>query len=188
MSKRCDVCHGRTTIRLPIYQPLIGPRHGDKLTIPELWREYPCPECVPAVAEERIALVSHLTAFDSRMNNSDYIRLAQESAAHGLVAGLLKAGFIEFYFGQEDRAQLTTPLHATLGVVSKRHVASLEERITARQTEIAKLAVEEAVRQIRIWGSAYSGDEGRIFKGQAIDTVNKALTTVLEQRATTKVA
>ena len=77
---------------------------------------------------------------------------------------------------------------ATVGVVSLTRVASLERRVAERQEELAREVISEAAEQIRNWRSAYTGDEGTIQKGQAVDFVNAALPAILTRRSSMKAA
>lgn len=107
---------------------------------------------------------------------------ACRAATQALVDKLLDEDLIQFELGPEDALNLTVAVRATIGVVSPRHVASLEERIAERQEAVAREVAEQGARNIRAWGRAYSGDEGNISKGQAVSSLWEALRAVLARR------
>lgn len=93
--------------------------------------------------------------------------------AFGLAEQMLDEGLIAFA-EKEDPNRLQATVTGTVGVASKRHVATLEERVAERQMEIAERLVDEAVAGIHVWNSHHTGDEGSISKGQAADEVRRA--------------
>lgn len=174
----CVICCGTSIIRLPVRRRF-AVAAPETISMDEVSRIYPCPECAATIPQERLAIVHHHSLADSRIDDPAYIMAARESAAHGLVEGLLEGGFIQFERGHEDARERVFQTRATVGVVSPKHVATLEERIDERQADLANKLAIEAKAQIRIWGAYYTGDEGKIAKGQAADAVDRALKAIL---------
>lgn len=180
-NSRCEICRGSGLVRLPIYRTAaVTAFDNSAQIIEESARNYPCPECADLVPQERLALVQYHSLVDARCTDKEYIDAANEDAAHRLVGALLKGGFIRFEHGKKDARGLTFPIQATVGVVSTKHVATMEERIAERQDEFAREVINEAGRGIESWGT--SAGEGAIYKSQAIDELNLALRRLLSKR------
>lgn len=185
MSDPCNICGGSRKIRLPLRHPVsvslsdadmsIDPRPSSK--------EFACPECAPKVPEERVAILefgASITAYPK--DDAGYEEAARKTAAHSMVHELLRAGFIQFRKGPVDEFEMRYELVGRLGVVSTSVVASMEERIAERQTEVAKEVANRAAQQVAVWGSYYTGNNGSISKAQAIDAINQAAQAVFEER------
>jgi len=111
----------------------------------------------------------------------DYLPAMKRQTAHQFVQHLIDNGYIAFEVGQIDR-KLRRQIRATVGVVSKETVATLQERIAKHQETVARQVIEDAVRKIRQWGSGTSylhGDERMIRKRQAVEAVNEALAKIV---------
>lgn len=182
--RHCEVCRGRRAVRLRLYQrtPSITSAGRCPVPINEASREYPCPECGDSIPISRLAVLTEAQLIDSRDISSVGMQEACRAAAQAFVDKLLDEDLIQFELGPEDALNLTVAVRATIGVVSPRHVASLEERIAERQEAVAREVVEQGARNIRAWGRAYSGDEGNISKGQAVSSLWEALRAVLARR------
>jgi hypothetical protein len=182
---RCDICCGRGTIRLPVYRPVsVATTAEPPVSMDEASRSYPCPECSNPVPQDRVAIVQAHTVVDSRHEGDpNFMRHAKESAAHALVAQLLKGGYIRYERGPTDSHQWRFNSVATLGVVSQSHVATLEQRIAERQEELANELVAVAEEQSRHWGSYYTGREGPIQKSEVLRFLREALKGALAKRA-----
>lgn len=126
------------------------------------------------VVKEMVALVKYHGEIVTSIDDPQYGEPARKSLAHELVAALLRNGYITFTKGEADEMQRTRKMRAMLGVVSAAKVASMEERIAERQMEVASKLVSAAADEIRVWGRYYTGDEGNISKGQAVDAVVRA--------------
>lgn len=179
----CDICRGSGLIRLPIYRRMsvVHVEPTATFSVDEMSRQYPCPECSDAVPEERIAFVethSIMDAMDVRVPE-DY---ALRHAARGIAAEILKGGFITLRKGPLNDRELTYSTVATVGVVSPKHVATIEQRVSSRQAEVAREVADVAERAILHWGSYYSGPEGGIAKSQAVRELREALASVLKKR------
>jgi hypothetical protein len=146
-------------------------------------KEFPCPECAPKIPEERVAILEFGATIRAFGGDPRYEEAMRKDAAHSLVDAILRKGFIQFRKGPIDKFDMHYELTGRLGVVSPSVVSSMEDRISERQDKVAREVVALAAEKIRIWGSYYTGDEGRIGKGQAVDALEGALQMVLRARA-----
>jgi hypothetical protein len=183
----CEICRGSGLIRVPIFKRSVGPRDvpafGDR---DETSRSYPCPECSGSIPQERLEVVQYHGMVDMRDYDGDpeFKRYVARNAAHNFVDALLQEGFIRYESGPGDSSLgMRVPIRATLGVVSPRHVATLEQRIAVRQEELAREVIIEAERQIVMRPPPYTGAEGFIWKLGAVEAVKNALHVVLEKSA-----
>jgi uncharacterized small protein (DUF1192 family) len=176
--KACDICGGRRYIRLPILRPVsIATSFEATASVEPSSREYPCPECCGFVKEERVAVLDVHSQVSAHIKEPGYINHYRTSCAHRLVDHLLSGGFITFEEGKTDDKQMTFPIIASLGVVAKGTVSSLEERIAARQDQVARAVAEESKKQISNWNSYFGHSE--ILKRDARAQVDSALNSVL---------
>lgn len=179
----CEICRGRGTVRLPIYRRITSPGPAAVSTPSEApFRNYPCPECSDTITPERIFIVRQDSLVDSSIRSDDFTSHARRSMAAGLVHEALENGLIEFTRGPENWADMTKPMRATIGVVSPRHVTTLEQRVAAHQDQLAREILSEATAAIQVWNSAYTGAEGLISKAQAIKGAQEAVARVLKRR------
>jgi hypothetical protein len=183
---RCPVCQGQKTIRLPLYHSVSA--SFDPNAVPtimeETSRSFPCPECAPKTKEENVALLKYEATVTTQYEREPgFLEYVQKDMAHNLAHALLRDGHIQFVSLPADDAQLTRVTKATLGVVSANVIASMEDRISERQLEVAARLVPAASRKIRVWGSYYSGDEGSISKDQAVDAVKDAFKELASELA-----
>ncbi|TIX28896.1 hypothetical protein [Mesorhizobium sp.] len=118
----------------------------------------------------------------TRAGDPGYEEHVCNSLAHDLVDLILRSGHITFTKGEIDERLMTHEMSASLGVISAASVASMEERIAERQMEVAAKLVGAAAEEIRVWGRHYSGDEGSISKGQAVDAVARAFRIIKERK------
>jgi uncharacterized protein with PIN domain len=173
----CPICRGSRTIRLPLYREMavsFDPNITMQTTMEETSRQYPCPECAPKASEDNVAMVKYGAELAVHDEGPEYERYARKSLAHSLVDAILRNGYIAFTKGERDTWQRTQMMRATLGVVSAATVASMEQRIAARQMNVAAQLVDAAAHEIRIWAMHFTGDEGNISKGQAVDAIARA--------------
>lgn len=190
--KRCDICGNERVIRLPVRRPLstMPEPYRDTMIVSqsaETLRTFPCPACAQVTDFGHVAIMTasvDYAADSDLIGDPTYVEHVRNGAAHDLVELLVKSDNVEHrsdvpqpsrFFGRVSR------MRASIGVVSKNFVASLEDRITERQMMVADEVVKEAAAQIRQWGSLYSGLEGNISKGQAVDAVQRALRTIQER-------
>lgn len=182
----CDICDGSRVVRHRVRQKISASFTDAAISpIAMTAREYPCPACAKEVAPERIDVCASTVEYTDAYKGDEYERHLHEEAAHRLVGYLLSAGLFTFtkrpakteWFGA------TSEIIATLGVVSPRYVASLDERISARQDEVASDVVDVACAGIGVWDSHYTGNDGYIRKSQAMSEVRDALKAVLAKRS-----
>ena len=186
---RCVICRGARVIRLPVYRSVqawtVEAAH-DSISIDDASRIFPCPECAEEVPMEKVAIVE----VHSRVSVLHAVRYAghpgfmedvKETAAAMLVDELRKSGFISFQRGPDERDD-TFAMIATIGVVSPNTVTKLEERIAARQNDVARDVVEKTIAEVMNWGSHYTGGEGHISKSLTCDFLREKLTAILRDR------
>lgn len=182
----CEICRGRGTIRLPIYRRL-GAVVADFSASPvmkEDARDYPCPECSDQVAFARVGIVGALKEIDTRINDPKYIERVKRACAHSLVEEIINCGYVKVEMAPPDATKMRQTYRVTLGVVSQKQVATLEERVALRQIEIAQEVAAEAEAGINNWGSYYGHAD--ILKRDATREVREAIKTVLAKRAAWK--
>lgn len=182
MTERCPVCRGSGRIRLPLYRDIVPSfqyRHDIPASIEESSREYPCPECdADSAPFERVQTIaeSHDVVTDVMPQINEAVRYG---IAKKLAEWLLEHGMITFEIGKPSHVyhrRDMTPIRGTLSVVAPKHVATMQERIEARQFEVAEIASQEAQRGINNFGSYIS-----ISKDMACREVRQALLKVQEQ-------
>jgi hypothetical protein len=184
VSVKCLVCAGSRKIRLPLRYPLSASLSDAEMTVDPrpMYKEFACPECAPKVPEERVAILEFHAAVSAMIDDPGYEKHAREAAAHNMVSLLLRDGFIQFRKGPVNEIDMRYELTGRLGVVSTAVVALMEERIAERQTEVAREVEERAIEAVANWGSYYTGNEGTIFKSQAIDAISRAAKWVFADR------
>lgn len=184
MKPLCETCQGARVIRLPVFKSVVtafDPNAEPTISGPDS-RVWPCPQCAPSIPTERLAVVQFHSVRNTQIHDSQYIESSRKHAAHGLAAELLAQDFIRFEEGPADTYQMQIPMVATVGVVSRQHVATFEDRVARRQELIAREVVEEAFEYIRNCNSYYRGRDGEISKGEAIEEVRDAFNAVLRRR------
>lgn len=181
--KVCEICRGAGMVRFPIYRrATITSRYVDSPSIEESSRSYPCPECAPTIPEERLAVVQYHSWGDSQLiNEPGYAEASKRRAIHELAELIFSQGFVRFERGPDDGLELGYPMRATIGVVAPKRIATLEQRISEHQEELARDVAENAAADIANWG-VYFGALN-ISKDMAIGFVRSALKRVLAKRA-----
>lgn len=175
----CVICQGGGYVRLPVYRKtsytlspevLMG-----ALTVEENARTYQCPECRSAqAAQERVHIVyaeeivrdAHRYRENSGVDEHVARQLATATARKFLQDGLIEI--------RKEKRGDDIVYRSRIGAVSPRMVATLEQRAIDRMKEFLIGVRETAAAAISVWGSAYTGNEGVISKGQAIDFMNAA--------------
>lgn len=174
MKSNCDICRGAGSIRLPIFRrPMASP--NPSITLNDISRVYPCPECAETVPSDRLAVLQDHYMVDAHNNDPEFARDFEETAAHRLVAGLLEGGFIRFERGPVNHDTMRYRIVVTVGVVSREHVATLEERIVARQDEVVNEVISGTTRQMNLWRSKSWMDDGLIYKEIVVQYMSNAL-------------
>lgn len=182
MSRDCEICRGARIVRLPVYRRAEAAPFDETVpAIEQPWREYPCPECGDSVGMERVAVLDAHTMVDDRPYGPEFDQSLRHAAARRLVDHLLDGGYITFERGATDLRRQRYPVVATIGVVTKGAVASLEQRIAKRQGEVAAAAADEAIYQINNWGSASRFIDHRIGKDHAARFIREAVKEVSEK-------
>lgn len=144
----CEICRGSRIVRLPIYRPVSAQIQdmSAAVAMEATSRDYPCPECGGAVKEDRIAVLDAHAMGESRINDPEFHRHARRTAAHMLIDLLVEGDYIAYERGPIDSMHLRYPVIATLGVVSKGNVASIEARAIERGMQLAQAVADEAVK------------------------------------------
>ncbi|HWK44889.1 MAG TPA: hypothetical protein VNT30_09220 [Stellaceae bacterium] len=179
-TEACPICQGSRTVRLFVYHPVTTKPLARQARLEDSSRTYPCPECTrKAVSEEHVTILQHTAVFGATYLVREGLEIyAMRTAAAALSRRLLDDQFIKFsYF--PNVLPGSTEVVATLAAVAPSHVASMEQRIAERQGDVARRVVEQAVREIEIWGSAFGGTGGSIHKEMAVEAVKMALIRVL---------
>jgi len=185
-NRNCEICRGAGKIRLPVHKPMnFTDPISSKVSIDDISREYPCPECSDQVLQNQVSLVEYHSSVVSYIKGSDFVDYAKKNAAHILAYKLLEDGFITFVRGPDNLDDFTFELRATIGVVLPKHVAAIEEKVTQHQEELAEEVVEEAIHQIDLWRSAFADET--IRKSDAINFVKSSIPIVLRKRAARRV-
>jgi len=186
----CDICQGRGKISVPVRRPLdvcaMSVPVSAMLEVSH--RDYPCPECSDVTPVARVHAVqteSFVASYGGYVNDPEFIDHVQRGLAHYLADYLLRHDYIEFKRGPEDREQMRWEMVATIGVVPKTKLDDLEQRIAARQLEIANEAIAEAKAQVSSWGSYYGHSE--ILKRDALRLIGESVQRALDKRAAFKV-
>lgn len=182
MGYDCDICRGAGKVRLPVYMRLRAVMVPDaNLVMEESSREYPCPECADMTCLERVWAAREETHVASYIKEPGFLDHVRSGLARQLASHLLEHDYIKFERGPEDDQNIRFQMRATVGVVRPGQLGNLEERISERQTEVAKEVAEEAERQINNWGSHYGHAD--ILKRDATRMVRDAIKAVLTKRA-----
>jgi len=188
----CDICMGRGTVRLPVYERLSVTELDGSVPggMEERSREFPCPQCAEVVSFQRMAVVTAMADIDTRgqrIHGDAYVKSVQRGAAVKLADYMLTQGLISFELRPDASRDTIKLMQATVGVVAPRDVATLERRVALRQMEVAEQVVDATIEEIRNWGSYYHGREaGSVGKSQAIEWLRTALKKVREYRNATR--
>lgn len=183
----CEICHGNGRIRLPRYVRLkaVGGPSPMDAEIESSVAEFACPECEANSAPfDRVDVVSQIVSAASDIRDARFDEHVKERLSYDLARELLRRGLITFQQGRENLKDMTVPWKATIGAVAPKHVATMEDRISARQLEVAAEVVAQTGEEIANWGSYYHGREGgSVGKWQALDWLAEAFKKVKAARA-----
>jgi hypothetical protein len=182
----CPVCRGAKVIRLAMYYDVepLGPT--DSADIPSnavaSSKTFPCPEChVPKAPENRIAVMEARVVARSDIQDPKYEEHVRYDIAHIIARQILAAGYIKFSRGEEDRIHLSIEHRGRVGVVTTGDTKKLVQRVVEKTGDVVQLIRARAAEKMRNWGSAYTGDEGRISKGMAVGYFDEATREVLKE-------
>lgn len=159
MTKRCEICGGTETIRLPIRRPSTSAEidRTEIVSIDDSVRTYPCPECTTEVPIQRVKFTRFSTRIDERLLQAhpEARFYAQKDAAFNLVDVILRRNLIAFIDGPKSSDGRTREIVAVVGVVPKNVVEENERELAADRLKIAREVVVRATREIENWGSLY---------------------------------
>lgn len=184
-AKRCGICRGARTIRLPVWREpscasLVGVLTGSE-DLAASSRTYPCPECRPEVPFDQTAMEStNIEVHPEYIGNPEALRHIQEACTHRLVDRIISRGWITFTQRPSGDPFIPTVLTAKICVVSPVSTATLEQRITARQHEVAAEVVRNAKASIDLWGrdvgaEGLSKQMARVFLDEALRGATPAM-------------
>lgn len=189
LRRDCGICRGSQVIRLPIHPRMAVLSQPSFETVSDVQtsKEFPCPECSPQTTTDKVDILEsycQVSMFHYEADSETYMRQVKDEAAHGLLHHLLKSGHIRFEM-MPGRDSMTGNLRATLGTVSKSHVASIEERARKNQEAMALEVIEDATPHIQNWNSK-TADGTWIRKVNVFDELTMAVQRVTEKRKTVK--
>ena len=186
--ERCGICDGAGIIRLP-YRRQISLAELSQQTVPETaiqtdynYRGYPCPECSEVAPQERIKIVrvGAERRIDERYRGEpEYEFHCRKHLASAMAYKLLEAGLLSYDVVKIDHYR--EAFQSTLGVVSTKHVATIEQRAATAAIPIAEEVYNRAVAQISNWGSYYG--RAMIEKDKAKEFISVAVREAIENRA-----
>ncbi len=186
----CEICGGARVVHFHRRQPLKAVARGDSAPTDADQVQvatYPCPECAASVSFDRVQISTASTSqiIDRRMAaDEQFMDAVRRDAAFALVDHLMRDGFITFAVrrspGDPDEFTERVAHTAKVGVLAPKVVATLEERVAERQSEVATEVVDEAISDIRNWGSDFGWTS--IDKEQAYRSIKDALAAVLLRR------
>lgn len=173
----CVICQGNKFVRLPVYRRASA-RYIDaaiplSIAAEESHRTYPCPECnEKTAAEEKVSILYATETIAERGNEpADLQRIVAHSLSKAIADKLLADEMIEI--SKEKRGDDLLFI-AKVGVVSPKTFQRIEERAIEKMTEFLVGVSAEATKNIALWGSSYSGDDGPIAKGMAMRFIREA--------------
>lgn len=145
----------------------------------ESYRTYPCPECnQQTAAEEKVAILYAASEFKRDPVPDGAKPDIAMSLARSVADKLLTDGLIEIV--EEKRGDDTLFL-AKCAVVSPKVATRIEKRAYDAMKGVLEKVAEAAERSIAVWGSHYTGREGMISKGQAIDYMRASFDAALKE-------
>jgi hypothetical protein len=155
----CDICGGSRIVRFPVREKLNTYPEDYSTIKPLSVREYPCPECSEKIPLEKIEIVQveEYIPLEYKVD-FDLLEHIKQGMAAQIGDFLYKEGMITYKTGKEDLYTRSKPIRAKLGVLSPRQVKTFEERVNDRQLDVASSLVNEAVSQIRNWGSLFDSE------------------------------
>lgn len=182
MSKECVICRGAKFIRLPVYRqpsPLYEPAAPMMMQAEESSRTYPCPECNAQVAaEEKVSILyAESTVRDYGKGSPDMDREVAAELSNVLSRKFLSDNLIEII---KEKRGGDTLFIAKCAIVSPKVATRIERRAFSKMKEFLGSVAESAASSIAVWGSHYTGSEGMISKGQAIDYMRAAFRKHIE--------
>lgn len=181
MSERCQVCRGERKVRLPLYRPVTVSMDATALKMAETYREYPCPECAPPAAVDKVRVLECHFQADTRYEGQQGYR--EHIIGHGvtvLAHEIEKAGLVRIQHAPADSREMKRGYRLSVGVVSPNVVADLDAQREAAEDKFAELAINLAAAEIQNWGSYYGHPE--ILKRDATRMLSDGLRLAKETR------
>lgn len=177
----CQVCRGARKIRVPLYRPVTVSFAATAEKIEESSREYPCPECAPLAAVDKVRVLEcHFQADTRYEGEQGYREHIVRNGMHMLVGEIEKAGLVRMQQTPADSRELKRGYRLSVGVVSPNVVSDLDAQRQAAEDTFARLVVEIAAYQIDNWGSHYGHSD--ILKRDAKQMVSEAFRMAKDQR------
>lgn len=173
----CVICQGNKFVRLPVYHRA-STRYMDSaiplsIAAEETYRTYPCPECnEKTAAEEKVSIIYATETVATRGDEpADLQGVVAGSLSRAIADKLLADEMIEI---RKERRGDDLLFVAKVGIVAPKTFQRIESRALEKMTEFLRGVTVEAARNISVWGSSYSGDDGPISKGMAVRFVREA--------------
>jgi hypothetical protein len=161
----------------------LSARFADMSAVPMLAEEssrtYPCPECnTKTAAEEKVEIVYATEEFKRHPVPAG----AKQDVAMGLSRAvadhLLRNNLIEI---SEEKRGDDTLFIAKCAVVAPKTATRIERRAFEMMKKVLGRVAESAAERIAVWGSHYTGNDGMISKGQAIDYMRASFDRHLQE-------
>jgi hypothetical protein len=185
--ENCDVCNGIGRIFFPV-TTLKAPITPTEPTSPAgpVGREYPCPECSPAVTPDNVKITTATRAFEKRRlagapNPEKILGQLREVAKRDLtmaLANYLLSGDEWVEFSEQDDTDTVT-FRIRLGVVSKRYTLGLPRDAADLRRKTADLFAEAVRKAVYNWGSKLGYQN--MLKSQAYVIFDEAVAHVLKE-------
>jgi hypothetical protein len=182
----CKVCGGRGLVTLAVRPDSAVMMDPAESAFPSGHHEnFPCPACSPQAPAEKVRLLEARAVIGvrpehvgSHLNSHRCESLARQLASfflyHDMITFSEKPALDDRVYGP------AIELTAVLGVIDKKQVATMKERIEEHQHGFACEVAAEAREQIRNWGSDYGWDS--IKKDDACRFISEAVGTTLKRR------
>lgn len=178
----CVICNGNKFVKLPVYRELTP--YSSANVVPmmteESHRTYPCPECnEQTAAEEKVSILyASETVREFKRMPPDAVDHIHRSMSMALADRIRRDGLIEFHSEQRGEETLFV---AKMAVVNPKAATRIERRAFDMMRKFLGNVAERAAANISMWGSHYTGNEGMISKGQAIDYMRASFDAALNE-------
>lgn len=183
----CPVCQGSKRICLPLRHQLTTADFDPEAAMRpvESSREYDCPECGPTrIKVEKFSAMKVLSLAEmDQMSEATKTWWRENVSKHMgrmIAERLIDDGMIEFTKLEPD-AYHPEGMQARIYVATPKHWEPIEERIAARQMDVADEVATEAKRLIDNWGSYFGHAE--ILKCDARREIDDAIRHIKAARA-----
>jgi hypothetical protein len=180
-NRDCEICQGRGRVYLPRYPRVLAsysPADGPIAPVSSKPIDYPCPECSDTIPVERLGVIKAVSSHCHPVDDAAFRKHVLESAAYKMIDELLKSGHIildDIPETATDRQQMIRRISATIGVVSAKAVATVEQRAFRAGRSLAHDVVESFVDKIRHFNGNY------VSKEEAIRCIHGTLRLEIEK-------